>query len=116
MKTITKLAFITFTFFSLAANAQGPSQNASKASKHSVKALGYGTASTAQVASAVIAVPVLAVGSVGVVSYAVGESLLNAASVTTDTTDKCEPLEISERTVTADQPPQQILNPNSILN
>jgi len=114
MKLLTNLITTALVLLPLAGHAQGPSQNASKASEHSVKASGYGLASSAQVASATVAIPIIAVGSVGVASLSVGNALLDAASVTSKATDKCEPLEISDKVITAGPSPQALMNEEDI--
>ena len=109
-----KLSVILISLLSHGAFAKGgPSDNASKASEHSVYAVGHTAASGAQVASAVVAVPLLVVGSVGAVSVAAGSELLDSARKSSRKPKHCdEPLTISDVTITvthnpADQMKQQ---------
>ncbi|MDO6720437.1 hypothetical protein Q4575_13545 [Psychrosphaera sp. 1_MG-2023] len=108
MNIKTTLITILFASLSTTAFAKGPSENGSAASKHSVLAVGHATASGAQVASAVVAVPLLAVGSVGSVALAAGESLMdNVSAAKPQAVDRTKPLEITEITITVERNPAE---------
>ena len=102
-----KLSVILVSLLSHSAfAASGPSDNASKASEHSVYAVGHSAASSAQVASAVVAVPLLVVGSAAAVSVAAGNELLDSASKASRKPKHCnEPLEVSDITITVTRNP-----------
>ncbi|QOL25615.1 hypothetical protein LP316_15190 [Thalassotalea sp. LPB0316] len=103
MKQMNKLLAILLATTSLYSNAEsGASDNASAASKHSALAASHGTAASAKIGSAVVATPLLVVGSVGQASTSAGTALMEQAV-------KAEPLEITEKTVTAAPSPKQVM-------
>ena len=107
MKRISQLftlGLIALTSF--ASYAESASEHVSKGSRHSALASAHSTTASAQVASGVVAVPLLVVGSTASASQAVGESLIDAASGK-HKTDKHEPLEITEITITVDRSPAE---------
>jgi hypothetical protein len=66
-------------------------------------AIEHGTVASAKLVSGVVAVPFIIAGSTGEASTAIGKSLLELAV-------DDGPLEITEKTVTADVSPQLIMN------
>lgn len=105
MKIIKLITLVTMLGFSIStAYAKGPSENASAASKHSVLAGSHGLKASGQIASGVVAIPLLAVGSVGAMSMNAGTALIEVA------TDTAKPLEISDKTITADRSPAEEMN------
>jgi hypothetical protein len=83
----------------------GSAQHASKAVKHSGKAMSHTVMSAGKAVSGVVAVPLLIVGNAGPISAAAGEALWDNA------TDS-KPLSITEKTITADPAPQFALQQN----
>jgi hypothetical protein len=79
-------------------------QESVKASGHASKAVVNSIAASGQATSAVSAVPLAASGAAGAVSGQVAGDLLNAASQPAG-----KPLEITDETVTAGPPPDQML-------
>ena len=112
---IISIALSTLLLINTPVFAAGASGNASKASEHSVLAVGHATASTAQVASAAVAVPLIAVGSVGAVAMSAGQGLMDSASADKTEAVTDQPLEISEVTITVQRTPaEQMANVDSL--
>ena len=110
MNIKTLFTVIAMTTLSLNANAQGASDNASAASTHSIKAIGHGLASGAQVASGLAAAPFLVVGSLGVASLAVGEALMDTASgKSKEIPQQPKTSEITEITITTAPTPAEAM-------
>jgi hypothetical protein len=84
----------------------GSAQHASKAVKHSGKALSHTVVSAGKVASGAVAVPLLVIGNLGPVSAAAGEALWDNAT-------QQKPLTITDKTITADPAPQFALRKDS---
>lgn len=102
MKTFNNVLMMILAVTSTQSFANGGSDNASAASKHSVLAASHGVVASAKVGSAVVAVPLIVAGSVGQVSQHTGSKLMEAA--VNDT-----PLTITEKTITAAPSPKQIM-------
>lgn len=108
----TKMAIITLALLSTSvmqnANAASGSENFSQAINHSVQAVGYSVAGTAQLASGAVAVPLIAIGSVGELSKAAGEDLMKTANAPIGT-----PLPVSDVTVSAGPAPDKAIQKGS---
>lgn len=102
LKLVTLISVLALTIST--AHAKGPSENASTASKHSVLAGSHGLKASGQVASGVIAVPLLAVGSVGALSTSAGSALVDVATGSSE-----QKLEITDKTITADRSPAEVM-------
>lgn len=97
---------ITFTLlssvFATQACAADSVQHSGKALKHSALASTHGVVTSAKVTSVAVAVPLIAVGSVGVGSLALADSVDKKV-------DKLAPIEITDKTITADPAPNQVM-------
>ena len=103
MNLFNKILLTTVTLFSINTLADsGASVNANAASKHSALAASQATKASVKVGSAVIATPLIIVGGVGSVSMHVGSALMDKAVMT-------EPLEITDKTITATPSPTQAM-------
>ena len=105
----TNIAIISITLLAAsvtqtACAATSGSQNLSKGIEHSVQAVGYSVAGSAQLASGAIAVPLIAIGSVGELSKAAGTDLMRTANTPIGT-----PLPVSDETVSAGPAPDKAL-------
>lgn len=93
--------------FSTAAVATDSVHHSGQASKHSALAVSHGAVSTAKVASAVVAVPLIVAGGV---STAAGSAATNAGSaIAKSARDNTTRLEITDRTITVDPAPNQMI-------
>ena len=105
MKIISIITLATTLVLSVStAHAKGASENASAASKHSVLAASHGLKASGQIASGVVAIPLLAAGSIGALSTSAGSALIDVASGS-----KNDELEITDRTITADRSPAEMM-------
>ena len=102
MNVFKSITFITMTLLTTQACAADSTQHSGKAIKHSALAVGTSVVSTAKVASIAVAVPLVVAGSAGVVSITTAESLHHK-------TQKAEPMEITEITITADPAPNKVM-------
>ena len=103
MKLLNKIVLITLTVTSLHSFADsGASTQGSEASKHSALAAKHGLNASAKVGSAVVATPLIIAGAVGYLSLEAGKALMNNAV-------NCEPLEITEKTITTAPTPLQAM-------
>lgn len=115
------LAIICSSFLFSTSTFAGAVTHSVQASKHSGLALSEGVASTAMVASAVVAIPVVVVAGTSMVAASVvveaADSLGNSVNAShrhhTNHTHRTHrrTLVITERTITADPAPRQVMNP-----
>jgi hypothetical protein len=82
--------------------AEDSTQNASEAGKHSTLATSEGITASTKIASGVVAVPLIVSGGSAQASTAAGDTSMQQAGSE-------EPLEITEKTVTADPAPQTVM-------
>lgn len=102
MKLIKTSMIFALSLNAMTVFADDSAQHGSKATKHSALAASHAGASTAAVVSAAVAVPLIVVGSTGQLSTAAGESLL-------ENTVSNQPLEITDKTITADPAPGVVM-------
>jgi hypothetical protein len=103
MKLFNKVLLVTLTMTSLHSFADsGASKHGSEASKHSALATAHGLNASAKVGSAVIATPLIVAGAVGHISLEAGKALMENAV-------DCEPLEITEKTITTAPSPLEAM-------
>jgi hypothetical protein len=113
------LAIIFSTFLFSASTFAGAVTHSVEASKHSGLAMSEGLASTAMVASAVVAIPVVVVAGISMVAASVvveaadslGESVNNSHRRHHARHTYHQRLVITEKTITADPAPRQVMNP-----
>jgi hypothetical protein len=105
MKKFTQLAVVSLTLMTsqavLAADSIG---NAAASVNHSGKAIKHAAVASGQFVSGAVAVPLIAVGELGKASGKAGEALMDVA------TDKQQPLEVSDITLTAEPTPAVVMN------
>lgn len=107
MKIFNKVILVGLTIASCHSfAASGASQHAGASSQHSGLAVSHGVVAGAKVGSAVIATPLIIVGAVGSASTHVGSALMENAVGT-------QPLEITDKTITAGPSPQESMQINS---
>ena len=106
MKRVIPTILISLTTLAFNAHAEGASHHSGQASKHSVLASTHTLASTAEVASAVVATPLIVAGGVSLVA---GSVVLEAGSSVAKSHAHHGPLVITEKTVTADPAPNQVI-------
>ncbi|GAA0852688.1 hypothetical protein [Aliiglaciecola litoralis] len=114
MKPYTKALFILLSVGSTSVFAQDSVNHSGQASKHSALAASEGLASTATVASAAVAVPVIVVAGTSVVAGSVisevGTSMADSAQASHASSHSHQhTLVITERTITADPAPNQVV-------
>jgi hypothetical protein len=106
MKFINTLLVLTLSCSTLAVHADDSVSHSGQASKHSALAVVDGAVSTAKVASVVVAAPLVVVGGA---SLATGSVLADSANKVTNSHVHQGPLVISDKTVTADPAPNQVI-------
>ena len=108
MKALSIITLLSTIVLSIPnAHAKGPSENASAASKHSILSGSHALKASGQIASGVIAIPLLTIGSIGALSTEAGTGLIDLA-----TGDNGKPLEISDKIITADRSPAEVMKIN----
>ncbi|WJG10813.1 hypothetical protein [Aliiglaciecola sp. LCG003] len=114
MRSSTVVLISLLSVFAINANAQDSGQHSGQASKHSALAASEGLASTAVVASAAVAVPVIVVAGTSAVAgsavVAAGDSLDKSIKASHAHEHQSQTtLVITERTITADPAPNQVI-------
>lgn len=106
MKLINTLLALSLSFSTVAAHAEGSAYHSGQASKHSALAVADGAVSTAKVASVAVAAPLLVVGGASVVT---GSVIAESGQKIKSSHAHQGPLVISDKTVTADPAPNQVI-------
>ena len=105
MKFIPTLLAVTLSCSTLAVHAGDSVHHSGQASKHSVLAVTDGAVSTAKVASVVVAAPLV----VGGASLVTGSAIAESGQKVKGSHAHQGPLVISDKTVTADPAPNQVI-------
>lgn len=106
MKIINTLLALTLSCSTLAVHADDSVGHSGQASKHSALAVADGAVSTAKVASVAVAAPLVVAGGVSVVT---GSAIAESANKVKSSHAHQGPLVISDKTVTADPAPNQVI-------
>jgi hypothetical protein len=106
MKLINTLVVLSLSCTTFILHAEGSVNHSAQASKHSVLAVTEGLVSTAKVASVVVAAPLIVVGGTSLVT---GSAIAESGNKIKSSHAHDGPLVISEKTVTADPAPNQII-------
>ncbi|KXI28296.1 hypothetical protein [Paraglaciecola hydrolytica] len=106
MKFIPTLLAVTLSCSTLAVHAGDSVHHSGQASKHSVLAVTDGAVSTAKVASVVVAAPLVVVGGASLVT---GSAIAESGQKVKGSHAHQGPLVISDKTVTADPAPNQVI-------
>ena len=106
MKLINTLLALSLSFSTVAVHAEGSTYHSGQASKHSALAVADGAVSSAKVASVAVAAPLLVVGGASVVT---GSVIAESGQKIKSSHAHQGPLVISDKTVTADPAPNQVI-------
>ena len=106
MKLVKTLLALSLSFSALAVHADDSVNHSGQASKHSALAVADGAVSTAKVASVAVAAPLVLAGGVSLVT---GSAIAESGQKMTSSHAHQGPLVISDKTVTADPAPNQVI-------